>query len=290
MSVEVTVDNKKYTLPVVVIRNTRLYRGIEADDCASVEQYRSSLPYVWMTTDPRIARNYGNCIFKFDPRPEGTALRLLDIWRPPVIEMMDELISNRSNLFNTLAKLEAWYIYTGRGLKPTSKDPSVKKIGPIIDSGGGSSSSEGADALAIFEGSQFVDSSTGGNSGSSLKWRGLLWGDKPGEFSRYSAANPDKLVTAIFFEIIKGTKLDGLYAPGLPSFMHETISVRNVFDEEFIILKDSLNAKYNPPERLTSSGGRRKTHKLIRRRRVRKTRHTLSNIPVSRTRHVQRKI
>ena len=276
-TVSVTVEGTTYELPVVVIPNTRLYRGIEADDCASVEQFRSPLPYVWVTTDPQMATKYGNCLFRFDPKPGGSVLRLLDIWTPPVIAMMDEL-ARRSRLFNTMGKVDAWENeYTGRGLKPRTDVPTVQKIGPK------SGASSKANALTIFEGSEFI------NGGTALKWRGLIWGDKPGEFSRYSGGIPDKLVTAIFFEIIKGTGLDGLYAPILPSFMHETVSIRNVFEEEIIILKDSLVGQYNPPQRY-DSGGRRKTRRLIRRRRVRHTRHTRSHIPVTRTRHIQRKV
>jgi hypothetical protein len=270
--VDITIEGRTYTLPVVVIENIRLFRGIEAIDCASVEQYRSPVPYVWVTTDPHMARMYGRCIFQF--KPEGSVLRLLDIWSPPVIRMMDELLSNRSRLFNTMGKVDAWESeYTGRGLKPRTAIPTVQKIGPVEDEEE-MMTFEKRNALSIFEGSRFVPSKSN-KPDAALEWRGLIWGDEPGEFSRYSGSISDKWVTEMFFELIKETELDGLYAPMLPSFMHNTISIRNVFDEEIIILKSSLDRKYNPPDRY-GSGGRRKT----RRRQAHKKR---------RTRHIQRR-
>lgn len=280
-----TLRGTTYTLPVVVIENTRFYRGINVLETAcptvnALEPFHASFPFVWVSNDSKMAAKYGPCLFSFTPK-RGTALRLLDIWSLPVIKMMREQF--------TASEKEAlsYYVGVNPGVKASKfiargRVPYVQEIKPI-----------GSDmnvALRVFPDATF-ETSTSGIENGSLRWRGFKWGDGMNEFSRHSLDMFDEEVVRGLYRLIKDTGLDGMYAPMLPSHIHETIALRHVFDEEFIVFTESLATKFDPPERLDVSGGRRKTRRrLIRRRRVRHTRNTRSHIPVTRTRHIQRKV
>lgn len=238
-------EGTTYDLPIVVLSNTRLFRGIgkEPVDCATIDPSQGELPYVWMSTDPQLARKYGNCVFQYEPT-KGKPLRLLDIWSPTVIRLIDSI----SPGFTPDSK-RAWFRdYTGRTSTKSQDVPTVQKIGPI---GGGPT--EKVNALTIFDESYFT------NEGTALVWRGLTWGDERGQFSRYSVADSDAWVTSLMFQIVNTTGLDGLYAPILPSHFHNGTSIQNVFDEEFIVLKSSLASKYTISS--TQGGKRRKTRR-----------------------------
>jgi hypothetical protein len=282
-TVAVTVSGKTYNLPYVMIENTRFYRGIQAADCSTINPLRpfnDSFPFVWVNTDQQLAAKYGSCLYSFSPK-RGEALRLLDIWTDPVLRLMREQF--------TLSEKEAlsYYVGVNPGVKASKfiargRIPYVQGIKPM--------GSDTNVAERVFPGSSF-EASRSGLANGALRWRGYKWGDEAGEFSRHSLDMFDEEVIRGLYRFIKDTGLDGMYAPMLPSHIHETVTLRHVFDEEFIVFTASLSSKFDLPERLNvSSGGRRKTHKLIRRRRIRKTRHTRSNVTIPRARHIQRKV
>ena len=282
-TVAVTVNGKTYNLPYVMIENTRFYRGIQAADCSSInplQPFNESFPFVWVNTDAQLAAKYGSCLYAFSPK-RGEALRLLDIWTPPVFELMREQ-------FNPSEKESlSYYVGVNPGVKMSKfvargRVPYVQSIKPM--------GSDTNIAERVFPGSSF-ETSTSGIENGALRWRNFKWGDGVREFSRHSIDMFDEEVIRGLYRLIKETGLDGMYAPMLPSHIHETVTLRHVFDEEFIVFTASLSSKFDPPQRMEmSTGGRRKTHKLIRRRRIRKTRHTRSHISIPRARHIQRKV
>jgi hypothetical protein len=282
-TVDVTFGDKTYNLPILVIERIRFFRGINAADCTSInplEPYNTSFPFLWMTNDAQMAAKYGDCLYSFDLK-RGEAIRLLDVWSQPVFELMREQ-------FN-MSEKEAlsYYVGVNPGVKASKfvsrgRVPYVQEIKPM--------GSDTNVAERVFPGSSFVPSTSGTPEGA-LRWRGFRWGDEARELSRHSLDMFDEEVVRGLYSLIKQTGLDGMHIPMLPSHIHETVTLRHVFDEEFIIMTGSLASKFDPPQRLTvTRGGRHKTHKLIRRRRVRKTRHTRSNVTIPRARHIQRKI